>query len=525
MNNKETNYKDTKSRTIANYRPFIFLLISLVISFPLTRIRIINIAFILFFSSIVSLIDLTIINKKKNYWIIILIFDILISSFLIYMSGGVESSLYMLNFLLILIYTMRNGKKAAWIATLVSIITYGILLYLQWKGIILISEVGKINFYGFDEKNLSSGFYIYQFFFSSIASLIIASLSTWMEDRNLRKIEQLEYVRYTTDDILKAMEEGVITIDNKDEIVFVNTSFAFFSGLNILKKGQKIPSTVKDLINIDQSEINLIGTDGNKRIFSCVSNQLTDFSGEKIGAFLVLHNLTEIREKEKRINEMNQITLMAEMSAGIAHEIRNPLASIRASVEILFKDIKGEKKEIADIVKSEVDRINKLVEEFLNYSKIPIPILKRNNLTDIIEDTIKRFVLSENNKELNFIKEFKNKRFYTNVDKDQMIQVLINLFENARNAMKNSERKNIKICLYEDINNIYIDISDTGHGINSTVINRIFNPFFSGNSRSTGLGLSIVKKLIKYNNGDIRVESEERKRTKFTITLPKENNE
>ena len=512
---------DIRERTVIIFRPFIFLLIAIVLSIPITQSRLFYIALILFLSSITSLFDIYIVSKKSYLWFIPLILDCILASILLSMSGGVESNLFMLFFLIILIYTMRRERRGSWGAFFVSMIIYALFLFLQWKG--QISKIGitqQYSFYYGDEPVILKAYY-YQFFFSLILSLIISAIASWMEERSVRRGEQLEYVRYTTDDILRSMEEGVLTTDNYGDIFFVNPSFIFYTGLNMLQKGQAYGDEINTILKKNNQEVEFIGLDSKKRIFSCDIAELSDINGRITGKMIVLHNLTELREKERRLNEMNQIALMAEMSAGIAHELRNPLASIKTSVDILFDDLKGEKEELAIIVKKEVDRINNLVEDFLNYSRIPLP--KRENILikDLIKDVRKIFKLSYtlSDVDLDFI--LSDEKLYAWIDRNQIVQVLVNLLNNAYKAVEgNKKNKQLKVNISKKNEKLFITVTDNGKGISNENINKIFNPFFSDSYHGTGLGLSIVRKIISQHNGDIRVESERRKGTNFLISIP-----
>lgn len=513
--------QDIRERTVIIYRPFVFLLIALVLSFPISQSKLFYIALILFISSVTSLIDILIVSKKAGLWFVSLILDCFLASILLAMSGGVESSLFMMYFLIILIYTMRRGQKGSWGSFFVSMIIYGIFLFIQWKG--YISKTGIIYYYSFyySDEPVTLKVYYYQFFFSLILSLIISAIASWMEERSDKRGKQLEYVRYTTDDILRAMEEGVLTIDNYSNIFFINPSFIFYTGLNMLKKGQACGDAVRKIIEDNTQELEFIGLDGSKRIFSCDIAELKDINSRITGKMIVLHNLTELRENERKLNEMNQIALMAEMSAGIAHELRNPLASIMTSVDILFHDLKGEKVEVAKIVKNEVIRINNLIEDFLNFSRLPNPKRENLKIRNLFKEVKKLFKLSHGSKEVLLDISLPDEKLMTRLDKNQIIQVLVNLLSNAYHAVEeNKSEKKIKIEAHKEKINLLITITDNGVGISNENINKIFNPFFSDSYKGTGLGLSIVRKIISMHGGDIRVESEKGKGTNFIISIP-----
>ncbi|KQC12591.1 MAG: hypothetical protein APR63_10625 [Desulfuromonas sp. SDB] len=524
MSKTQNKSIDLKDKLIAVYRPFVFFIISVLVTLPLNRFKISLVALIFLVAALTSLMDIFLVTKKSKLWLLSLGLDCLVIAMLIFISGGVESSLSMIYILIILIYTLKRGQKAVWISSATSILTYFVILILHWKGILqIVDKLFHLALYE-GEKPISFNFLVVQFSFSAGSVLIISAIAAWMEERSAKKTKQLEYVKYTTDDILRNMDEGVLTTDNLGEIAFVNPPFALYTGYNMLSKGQQIPDEISKIIEEQPEELKLIGIDGLKRILSCRVATMMDLKRRIIGNMIVLHDLTDLREKEKRLNDIKQIALMGEMSAGIAHEIRNPLASIRASVDVLYDDFTPEKKELADIVRSEVSRINNLVEDFLKLSRLPEPKKELTNMNSLIKDVKKLFSISKKGANIEVKTSVSDEYITAEVDRSQIIQVIMNLLNNASDALQKQEEKIISIKLNLQGNQLLIEIQDNGIGISSDNIKKIFNPFYSG-SKGTGLGLSIVKKIISHHDGDIWVESELNQGTVFTISIPRGDDE
>lgn len=475
----------------------------------------INISLITFISSINSLVELYTSKKLRQIWLFNIVLDAITASAVIVMSGGTDSSLYMLYFLIILVFTMKKGAKAAWTSLAVTMTFYAVILVLQSRGVYYFID-GKLSFLQkTSTKDTESNVYVMQLLYALLSSAIITAMSVWMEEKSAAKTRQLEYVRHTTDDILRSMREGLLTVNSSFETVFVNPSFIMFSGIGMLAPGDTIPEKAKRWFEDKTVSIDLLGLDGKKRNLKCDLNEVKDQKGNVIGRIMVLHDITDILEKDKKLNEINQMALIGEMSANIAHELRNPLASIRVSIDLLSKNIENSGKDVARIAKNEIDRINNLIEDFLSFSRLPDPKKKTVCLRDVVNDAIKAFSMAKEDLEIETELCPPDIRIFA--DKNQLKQVLFNLMSNAYKAVKDSEKKNIEVQIKKSDEKLVLSVKDRGTGIRTQVLSKIFNPFFTESDEGNGLGLSIVKKIAAMHGWEVRVESEEGKGSEFFL--------
>ncbi|MCX5906527.1 MAG: ATP-binding protein [Deltaproteobacteria bacterium] len=216
------------------------------------------------------------------------------------------------------------------------------------------------------------------------------------------------------------------------------------------------------------------------------------------------------------------------LAAGLAHEIRNPLASISGSIEIL-KEERGnnpQKLRLMDIVLREVSRLNSLVEDFLLFARPSFPRKERIHLNQVVEEIIKMFT---NNPDYSSGVEVTNESkddLFIQGDAQQIKQVFWNLIINAAQAMPSGGevrvelRKNSSLPLFPGLSQGEILISDTGVGIKEEDMGRIFDPFFSTKEDGTGLGLSIVHRIVEGHGGKVAVRSQLGKGTSFTLFFP-----
>jgi two-component system sensor histidine kinase HydH len=237
---------------------------------------------------------------------------------------------------------------------------------------------------------------------------------------------------------------------------------------------------------------------------------------------LILRDLTEIGQLKDEIETNKRLAAIGRLAAGVAHEIRNPLSSLKGYAtffkEIFEKD--SDNYNIADVMTKEVDRLNRVVSELVELAK-PLHVSgKPVHLKDLIKESIK---IVEHEANLNHIiidLDLDNDIGSIIGDKDRLNQVLLNLYLNAIQAMENSGKLGIKLTRCNFTNNVKIKVSDTGSGIKKEELPDIFEPYFTTKLSGTGLGLAIVHNIIKAHKGEVKVKSEPGRGTDFTIILP-----
>ncbi len=231
------------------------------------------------------------------------------------------------------------------------------------------------------------------------------------------------------------------------------------------------------------------------------------------------------------MERMDRLATLGELSAGIAHEIRNPLAGIKTSAQVLeesFSPGDFRAQLVARIVK-EIDRSNKLLQRFFHFAKPSKPIPAFHSLKNIIDGVFLLLAPRLAKRKINFISEFEDDLPNIYIDESQFEQVVLNLFLNAYDAMPSGGELKIvagfdKKLQYSETQkatgSIIVYITDTGKGIDKEKIEKIFNPFFTTKSDGVGLGLSISSRLLEENQAKMEVESELNKGTTFKLFLP-----
>ncbi len=238
---------------------------------------------------------------------------------------------------------------------------------------------------------------------------------------------------------------------------------------------------------------------------------------------LIIRDLTEQKRLEKQIQRREKLSAMGQLASGVAHEIRNPLNAISTVIQQLDQDFTPQENveeyhQLARMVYREVRRINQTIENFLKFAR-PEPLhLSQIQITEFFDDLKKEYQSFLKSKNIFFQTDLK---FYGSVfwDKEKMRQAFINLIQNSIEAIK--EDGSIKVQVYKlDDNWLNIEFTDNGPGIPKEIQNKIFNLYFTTKPDGTGIGLSIVQRIIDQHNGSIHLESTEGKGSKFIISLP-----
>lgn len=226
----------------------------------------------------------------------------------------------------------------------------------------------------------------------------------------------------------------------------------------------------------------------------------------------------------QQLERADRLASIGEMAAGIAHEIKNPLAGISAAVAIIKDDLitADPRYEILEEVLQQVQRLDKTVNDLLFFGKPTVPELSCIDINEVITKTFK--FASQHRGLLNIEKRLELAPDLPTVyaDSKQMQQVFLNIILNAFQAMANGGTLTITTCLSprQDRTFVRIDVADTGPGIPPQILEKIFTPFFTTKAQGTGLGLPICCKLVDLHNGEIKVASDDRNGTVFTIELP-----
>jgi PAS domain S-box-containing protein len=334
--------------------------------------------------------------------------------------------------------------------------------------------------------------------------------------------ERASSIGLYNENILQSVPSGVVSFDQELRITKMNSSAEKI--LDVKERdatGRKyneiFSGPVDELIGkrntIERGEIGYVTKSG-KRIWLGLSmTPLRDGADNIIGQILVFTDLTELKAFQSQMELRERLSTLGEMSAGIAHELRNPMGVISGYTKILMKKVEEASKPAVEAIAKEVAVMDRIITDFLSFAKPTEPVLSEVDLNGLIDSCLNG--LPGGMERIAVIRETDA---LPKVMGDEVLlrQSLINLIQNAIEAMPDGGELRISGTGGDPLS---IAISDTGHGIPTSVRDKIYLPFFTTKERGTGLGLSIVHKIVVSHGGSLRVESGEQGTT-FTIRLP-----
>jgi len=245
---------------------------------------------------------------------------------------------------------------------------------------------------------------------------------------------------------------------------------------------------------------------------------LKDEFGEVAKSFNEMAN--SLKEQMLNMQRTEQLRVAGELATGLAHEIKNPLAGVKISMEVLHEDtgISEENREVLFKVIKEIKRIELLLKELLIFARPPKPQLTPTDINNIID--ISLAFSSKISPNIKFLKDFGNNLPVIMADQMQLQQIFLNLMLNAGDAMPDGGTLTIKTSQDPAKNLIQVDIADTGKGIHKEVMDKIFQPFFTTKPKGTGMGLAVAKRIVEEHGGNINVKSTAGGGTTFRILFP-----
>ena len=338
--------------------------------------------------------------------------------------------------------------------------------------------------------------------------------------------------------VLYSMTDGVVVLDEKHSVILLNKAaerlFPFKNGdvverplWDALADSSLSEFFHKALVeheNIEDKEISL-QTSASTRVLSCTMMPLVR-EGRIQGGLLHIEDITEKKAKEARLRRAENLAALTTLTAGVAHEIKNPLGSISIHIQLIQKALgngaNGKNTETIqnylDIVNEEVDRLNGIIVDFL-FAVRPMDVnLVAQNLNDLVHELFEfiHYELEEQKIRLEF--NLDDRMPELQLDVKYMKQALLNIVKNAISAMPEGGTLRVETIARDD--QVELSIRDTGVGIPEENMTKIFEPYFTTKDFGSGLGLTLVYKIIKEHQGEINLESREGEGSTFTITLP-----
>jgi two-component system sensor histidine kinase PilS (NtrC family) len=496
---------------------------------------------LIYFLTFFYVVALNYIKNLYKFAYLQLLLDTIFITAIIYTTGGIESIfsfLYLLNIISGGTILYRRGGT---IIASFSTILYGALLDLTYYG--LINPMG----YRFSQlQEYQSSEIFYRILVNAAAFYLVAFLSSFLSEQIRKsraelkvKQEDIADLEMLKENIIQSISSGLVTLDKYGKIIVFNRGAERIFNIN---SSDAIQKDVNDIIPFIMPYLKV----NNPNKFSQLSykrsedeqidllltiSPLKERDGSEKGEILVFQDTTRIREMEQEVKRMEDLAMLGELAAGIAHEIRNPLASISGSIQVLNDSLSKEdvhiNQRLMGIILREISRLNHLVNDFLNFARPQKIEIEEFNLSQLIMDTLYIFQNSQSWAQYIDVKT----KFFNSLkirsDPQQLKQVFWNIFLNACEAMP----KGGVICVSTDklrelngkdelIDSVIVKVEDNGPGIDPKIITDVFNPFSTTKKDGSGLGLAIVKRIVEGLGGKVSGQNLANGGAVITILLP-----
>ncbi|MFP4458643.1 MAG: two-component system sensor histidine kinase NtrB [Candidatus Zixiibacteriota bacterium] len=481
-----------------------------------------------------------------------LVFEILIELALVHMTGGVQSPYIFLFALSIITAAFIYRLSGTLIVTAISSLLYSLMVFFQYKGYIDF----ELNSPGLELLYTNPDALFFSVYIFICFLFIIAFLSGYLSRKLHLQVEkirnldtELSKLKLSTNEIMEHLTNGVVVIDKTGMISYFNKTAQKILDVNYSKIENRdyktaLQKDLPEIFDMIQSFIShetmksyknevILRNKSNKTLNIKISISSLDIDNQDYGTIVILEDVTSEMHRKNLIQQMEKQAAIGDISARFAHEIRNPLASIRGSVEMLMGNINlpPEDKRLFELVIRESDRLTNLLEAFLSFARLKeIPDEQFNMGKVDIGATIDELIMLWKqhpafHSGIKITNKIKPSEMKVRGQDEQLAKAFSNIIINSMQAI-GEDSGEITISglavqreLFNEEKMAGITIEDTGCGIEKEDIKNIFTPFYSKKNFGSGLGMAIANSVINKHNGYIDIDSEIGKGTKITIYL------
>lgn len=490
-----------------------------------------------YFFSIAYILLLKIIKNLRINICAQLAVDVLLVTMLVYITGSLRSNYSVLYTLIIIYSVIFLGRYGGLIIASASGIFYGLLLDFEFFKIIPPISAMEHNY------NLTAEDVFIRILVHIVSFYVLAFLASFVveQEKKARFLLQEKESAFNQLDLLfrsivESVDTGVMTISLQGTIKTFNRAAEEITGFPLAAVENKpfvniFPEFAASLavrINKEQTqnrmEVIIKNSNGKNIHLGCSISPLRDKEDRQIGNILIFQDLTDVKLMEETLEKSKRLALIGEMAAGLAHEMRNPLASITGSIELLRHSLKlkDTDERLMQIILRGKDQLDNFVRDFLLLAR-PIPVTRE--LVDVNETAM---AVLENVKLSNeWSSEIKincslAEKVTAFANREQIGQIIHNLVLNAIQAMKEGGVLSIetKSIMHHGKEVVEFKVADTGTGIEEKELQKIFEPFFTNKDKGTGLGLAIVSRIVDGYGGRIKIENSLNQGTICTVWLP-----
>jgi len=463
--------------------------------------------------------------------------DLGVETLLVFFTGGLDSPFSFLYLVSVITASMLLYRRGGLLAASVASIFYGALVDLMYYGLIPMPEQSMFMPQEWTASRLY--FNMAANFAGFYATALLTSYLSEQLQRTARELDanrqNLAELRALNQNVVDSIPSGLITLSSTGTASFINPAGASILRTDALSTlgrpitelgfftSEQWEAAREELATgaIVRRETDHYSPDGEPRSIGFAISPLSTLEGMFSGYTVIFQDLTDVKKLEAEVRLKDRMAAVGELSAGIAHEIRNPLAAIAGSVQVLKKSqsLTPQEQRLMSIVLKESERLNKSISDFLRFVR---PQERRALEFDVAASLSETLDLLENSPELTVShqirREIEPPSFPIVGDADQIRQVFWNLARNAVAAMPKGGVLTVRTTI--DDSSYHIIFTDNGRGMSAADLQRLFQPFRTNFPSGTGLGMAISYRIVQEHGGKIDVSSREGEGTSIVVTLP-----
>jgi len=368
--------------------------------------------------------------------------------------------------------------------------------------------------------------------------LLLIGFGGWLSILTLQGLKgsqsRLRRVEAFRDILISSLPVGLIATDTKGGIILYNKFSQELTGISeeealggdsaVFDKMPEIHAAFRTggtpQKELYQKEVKLQSDTGSNHTVQLSRLTIIDSDDSFVGTLLMMQDLSQIKRLERDLRRSERLAALGKMAAGVAHELRNPLSSIKGLALVLKSKFSPENddRETADILVQEVERLNRSISELLDYAR-PQKLQKVDvDIHNLLNKGVSLLCIDAEAAGVQMVTDFPNTLPMVQADEDKLNQVFLNLFLNSIQAMESGGT--LTVSTVKTKNSIKVIVTDTGCGIEEKNLGRVFDPYFTSKSEGTGLGMAMSAKIVEEHGGSITLESVVNQGTSVIVEIP-----